>query len=132
MKNKYFEDCDRYILVKNDTLKLGPISRNCDGSRSGGREPTGRRLRERAAAARLRPPPHRRAGHDGSAALRHLAAAPRLPRLRLQDTHQVLRDRLGEARLDRRHQAKGTDSTEQGQKLPMMLLSCMLFKRKTV
>ena len=114
--------------MNKDSLKLGPISRNLHGSRSGGREPTGRRLRERAAAARLRPPPHRRARHDGSAALRHLAAAPRLPRLRLQDPHQVLRDWLGEARLDRRHKAKGTDSTDQGQKVPLLFSACMLFE----
>ena len=84
------------------------ISRNCENFRSGGSEPTRRRFRERAATARLRPPPHCRARHDGSPAVRHLETAARLPRLRLQDPDQILRDRVGQAWLNRWHQTKGT------------------------
>ena len=41
------------------------------------------------------------------APVRHLAAAAGLPRLRVQDPHQVLRDRLHQARLHRGDQAQG-------------------------
>ena len=75
--------------------------------RPGRREPAGRRLRERAAAAGLRAPAHRGAGHDGRAPVRHLQAAAGLARVRVEDTHQVLRDRVGQAWIHRGNKAQG-------------------------
>ena len=60
--------------------------------RSRRREPVGRRLRQRSAAARHRPPEDRRAGAQRRAALRHLQAAQGQPRLRLQDPLKVRLD----------------------------------------
>ena len=67
--------------------------------RSGRSEPAGRGLCQRAASAGLREEEDRGAGSHGSPALRHLPPAPGVPRLRLQDPHQVLRDRLHQAGL---------------------------------
>ena len=58
--------------------------------RPGGSQPARRGLRQRAPSAGLREEEDRGAGPHGGQALRHLQAAPGLPRLRLQDPHQVL------------------------------------------
>ncbi|XP_077537812.1 uncharacterized protein LOC144149941 isoform X1 [Haemaphysalis longicornis] len=68
-------------------------------------EPAGRRVRQRPTAAQRRPAAHRRACPARGPPLRHLAAAARLPRLRLQDSREIPRDRLHPARRHRRQQA---------------------------
>ena len=70
-------------------------------SRPGRSQPARRGLRQRPPAARLREEEDRGAGPHGRQALRHLQAAPGVPRLRLQDPHEVLRDGLGEAGVHR-------------------------------
>jgi hypothetical protein len=70
-----------------------------------GGQPARRRLRQRPPPAQLRPPPDRRAVPSGHPPLRHLPAAARLPRLRVQDPGQVPRDRLHPPRRHRRLQA---------------------------
>lgn len=51
-----------------------------------------RRFCERQTVAGLRAPEDRAARHGRRQAVRHFAAATRVPRLRLQDTHEILRD----------------------------------------
>ena len=58
-------------------------------NRSRRSQPARRRLRQRTAIARCRPPADRRTGPQRRPALRHLPTAPSLPRMRLQDTIQV-------------------------------------------
>ena len=57
--------------------------------RPGRHQPARRRVRQRPTAAGLRPAPDRGVGHDGGSAVRHLAPAPRLARMRLQNFDQV-------------------------------------------
>lgn len=95
-------------LSTSMTLKIcGHKHREYSSSRSSRGQPAGRRVRQRPASARLRAPANRRAGHDGRAAVRHLAAAARLARLRLENPHQVLRNGLGQAGIHRGNQAQG-------------------------
>lgn len=76
-------------------------------TRSGGCKSTRRSVRKRQAAAGLRQEKDRRACPPGSPSLRHIQAAAGVPRMRIQDINSLLRDRLDQARLDRRLQDEG-------------------------
>ena len=67
-------------------------------NRARAREPVGRRVHQRSAAAQPHPPQDHRDGGGRRAALRHLAPAARQPRVRLQDTQQIPRNRIDTAR----------------------------------
>ena len=61
----------------------------CWFRRSGPRQPARRRLHQRPAAAQPRPAEDHRDGGRRRPAVRHLAAAARQPRLRLEDPQQI-------------------------------------------
>ena len=78
-------------------------------SRSSGCEPIGRCVRQRTSASWLRKAQDRPAGAAGRPPVRHLAAAPRITRMRLKNPDALLRDGLHPAGIGRhQQQAQGS------------------------
>ena len=76
-------------------------------TRSDGRQPAGWRLRQRAPPAGECEKEDRGARSARRASLRHLSPAARLPWLRQQDPHALLRNGLHQTGFHRRQQTKG-------------------------
>lgn len=75
-----------------------------------------RRLCERQAAAGLRAPENRATRHGRCQAMRYLTTATRLSWLRLQDTHEILRDGKHPTRQHRRKQDEASSYADGGEK----------------
>lgn len=86
-------------------LLFVPFSVHSSGPGTG--QPARRGLHQRPSAAQPHPSQDSRDGPPRDPSVRHLPAAARLPRLRLQDPVPLPGDRLHPARSDRREQAQG-------------------------
>lgn len=90
-------------------LLFVPFSVHSSGPGTG--QPARRGLHQRPSAAQPHPTQDSRDGPPRDPSVRHLPAAARLPRLRLQDPVPLPGDRLHTARSDRREQAQGKKLT---------------------
>lgn len=88
-------------------LNRARVLRSVHSSGTGPGQPARRGLHQRPASAQPHPTQDRGDGPPRDPALRHLATAARVPRLRVQDPVPLPGDRLHQARGHRRQQAQG-------------------------